>query len=420
MKFIHVADVHLDSPLKGLESYEGAPVDEIRGATRRALERLVDLAIDEEVDFLLIAGDLYDGDWKDHNTGLFMVRQMSRLREAGVPVFSIRGNHDADNKMTKSLRMPDNVTSLSASKPQTELLRHLDVAIHGRSFAKAAETENLAAQYPAGDRGLFNIGLLHTSLDGREGHAAYAPCCLDDLKRKGYQYWALGHVHTRENVVEDDPPIVFPGNLQGRHVRECGPKGCQLVQVDSGGRPRLEFRPLDVLRWEHVQVDCSSAEAADDVVDLCNQQLQHCVDMAEGLPLAVRITLRGATRAHGQLFARPIDWMNQIRAAAIVTGAGRVWVEKVKFRTSPAGSLDELAADGPLAELVRYMHELKSDPRQLAELAEEFTPLLKKLPAELVTGDEALALDQPLQLAQLLAEVEPLLVNRLQAQEAQA
>ena len=110
MKFIHAAYVHLDSPLRGLERYEGAPVDEIRGATRRALENLFELAIDREVDFVLIAGDLYDGDWKDHNTGLFFVKQAARLHEASIPIYMISGNHDAANRMTRSLRMPDNVT----------------------------------------------------------------------------------------------------------------------------------------------------------------------------------------------------------------------------------------------------------------------------------------------------------------------
>ncbi len=180
-KFIHAADIHLDSPLKGLEQYEGAPVEDIRGATRRALEKLVELAIEREVDFVLIAGDLYDGDWKDHNTGLFFVRQMSYLREANIPVIMINGNHDAANRMTKSLRLPHNVEVLSHTRSQTaktKKLRELGVAVHGRSFAKAAEYDNLARDYPPKQDGLFNIGLLHTSLAGAEGHEPYAPCTI--------------------------------------------------------------------------------------------------------------------------------------------------------------------------------------------------------------------------------------------------
>ena len=420
MKFIHAADIHLDSPLKGLEQYEGAPVDEIRGATRRALEKLVDLAMDENVDFVLIAGDLYDGDWRDHNTGLFMVKQMSRLREAGIPVFTIRGNHDAENRMTKSLRMPENVFSFSMSKPQTHTLDDLGVAIHGQSFATAAVTENLAAAYPSGDKTLFNIGLLHTSLDGREGHANYAPCSMDDLKSRGYQYWALGHVHTREDTAQLDPPIIFPGNLQGRHIRETGAKGCEIVEVDNAGNVSIEFRALDVMRWEHLRLDCAAAQSPDDVLDLFSNQLQASLDANEGLPLATRVTLTGATSTHAKLLANTQAMTNEFRAAAIDVSGGRTWIEQVKFRTTPSGSLNDLASDGPVAELVQYLRELQTDREQLMELSEELAPLLKKIPGELSQGDDPVSFDHWETLHDLIVEVEPMLVERLLTQEAQS
>ncbi|HEX6862914.1 MAG TPA: DNA repair exonuclease, partial [Thermoanaerobaculia bacterium] len=189
-KFLHAADVHLDSPLKGLERYEGAPADEIRGATRRAFDNLVDLAIEEEAAFLLLAGDLYDGDWKDYNTGLFFVSRMRRLEEAGIPVFLISGNHDAASQITRVLRPPGNVKVLATKRPETILLDGLEVAIHGQGFASQSVSEDLAAAYPDAVPQLFNVGLLHTSLDGRPGHASYAPCTLPGLRSKGYQYWA--------------------------------------------------------------------------------------------------------------------------------------------------------------------------------------------------------------------------------------
>jgi DNA repair exonuclease SbcCD nuclease subunit len=180
-QFIHAADIHLDSPLQGLERYEGAPVDEIRQATRRAFEALVQLAVTRKVAFVIIAGDLFDGNWKDYNTGLFLVQQMSRLRGAEIPVFILNGNHDAANKMTKSLRMPDNVHIFSNAKPGTFHLEEHNVALHGQSFSKAAETKNLAADYPKAEPGCFNIGVLHTCASGREGHETYAPCSMTDL-----------------------------------------------------------------------------------------------------------------------------------------------------------------------------------------------------------------------------------------------
>jgi DNA repair exonuclease SbcCD nuclease subunit len=216
MKFVHAADLHLDSPMRGLDRYEGAPHAAMRGATRRALENLVDLCRGESAAFLLIAGDLYDGTWKDYSTGLFFAQQMARLRDAKIPVFVVRGNHDAMSQITKSLRLPDNVRELAAAGPETIEVAGAGepVAIHGQSFAHRAVTEDLAAAYPAAVPGALNIGLLHTSLDGREGHAAYAPTKLATLVQKGYDYWALGHVHARE-IVSRDPWVLFPATCRG-------------------------------------------------------------------------------------------------------------------------------------------------------------------------------------------------------------
>lgn len=415
-KFIHAADIHLDSPLKGLERYEGAPVDEIRGATRRALENLVELAIEGNVDFVLLAGDLYDGDWKDHNTGLFFVSQMSRLREANIPVIIVNGNHDAANRMTKSLRLPDNVELLSHTRPQTattKQLRELGVAVHGRSFAKAAEYDNLARDYPEKQSGLFNIGLLHTSLAGAEGHEPYAPCTLDELRRKQYDYWALGHVHNRE-ILCHDPPVVFCGNSQGRHIREPEAKGCYLVTVDERGNTKLDFQPLDVFRWTLCEVDASGAQHVDDVPELFAGELAKLTRQHPELPLAVRVVVTGRSQAHKQLVAEPLAWTNHIRATALDVARGSVWVEKVKFRTAATHNLNEAArVDGPLGELLRYFNELSDDDRQLSELSQELADLRRKLPDELTRGEDSLALDDPDRLREWLREVQPLLIGRL-------
>ena len=232
MKFVHAADIHLDSPLRGLERYEGAPIEAVRSATRDALANLVQTAIDESVDLVLIAGDLYDGDWKDYNTGLFLVAQLRRLHEAGIRVLLISGNHDAASRITRALRLPESVTVFATSRPETVVLGDLEVAVHGQGYASQAVTCDLSVDYPEPVPGCFNIGLLHTSADGREGHEPYAPCTVPSLVARGYDYWALGHVHRRE-VLHRDPWIVFPGNLQGRHVRETGAKGATLVTVED-------------------------------------------------------------------------------------------------------------------------------------------------------------------------------------------
>ncbi|MCP5115170.1 MAG: DNA repair exonuclease, partial [bacterium] len=276
VKFIHAADIHLDSPLEGLERYEGAPVEEIRGATRRAFENMVRLAIAEPVDFVLIAGDLYDGEWRDAGTGLYFIRQVVKLKEAGIPVFVVLGNHDAANKMTRELPLPDNVRLFSHRAPQTVTLDDLGVAVHGQSFARADITDDLAAGYPAPVADAFNIGLLHTCATGFAGHDRYAPTSVETLQQRGYQYWALGHVHTARTLSEK-PPVVFPGNLQGRRITEAGPKGCQVVTVNDDETVERRFEAVDVVRWLTLEVDVAGVAALDEAVNRVEEQLRHLV-----------------------------------------------------------------------------------------------------------------------------------------------
>ena len=237
MKFLHAADLHIDSPLRGLSAYEGAPVEQIRGATRRAVENLVDAAISHGVDLVVIAGDVFDGDWKDYSTGLFWIAQLARLEATRIPVVFVAGNHDAASEISRRLRLPPNVTQLSSAKPETKRFDDLNVAVVGQGYSTKAVSADLAAAYPLADPGLFTIGLLHTSLDGRPNHASYAPTTIDTLRSRGYQYWGLGHVHQREAVLTD-PWVVFPGNLQGRHARdraECGQVALELQRDAPAG-----------------------------------------------------------------------------------------------------------------------------------------------------------------------------------------
>jgi exonuclease SbcD len=417
-KFVHAADIHLDSPLGGLEHYEEAPVQEIRGATRRALENMVQLALDESVDFVVIAGDLYDGDWKDFKTGRFLVGQMATLRDAGTPVFLIAGNHDAANRMTKDLRLPESVRMLSSDRPETVRLDDLGVAIHGQSYAKAATVEDLSAEYPAAEPGMFNIGLLHTCATGREGHDPYAPCTVGRLRNKEYQYWALGHVHHRETLC-DDPPIVFPGNLQGRNVRECGAKGCMLVTVDDHHRVEVEPRWVDVFRWERCHVDASDIETGDDLLDRARLQLERLSDQGDGRPLAVRVEVQGPSKVHQTVAAEPLRWENEIRALGAHVGSGSVWIEKVKLRTSPLRDLALVqSTSAPIAELLGFIDEAQSSDELLVSVGRELAPLMDKLPRQLKEGPDDMGLDRSDTLREALGQVKQILVRQLLSQEA--
>jgi DNA repair exonuclease SbcCD nuclease subunit len=335
------------------------------------------------VDFVLIAGDVYDGDWKDHHTGLFFVNQMSRLRSAGIPVVMIAGNHDAASRMTRTLKLPDNVECLSSDRPATAthpVLAKLGVAIHGRSFAEPAETENMVPGYPPPKPGLFNIGLLHTSLIGTSGHDPYAPCSLDDLRSKNYQYWALGHIHCREIICES-PWVVYSGNTQGRHVRETGAKGCYVVSVNDQHAATLRFEPLDVFRWSICPLETTTLRTIDELYSMFRAQLLEERRRNSGYPLAVRIEVFGRFDAHEVLRAEPDRWTNEFRAAAIEVAPDDVWVEKVRYRTEPAQQWAYLG-DGPVADILQYVATLRTDPQERITLLEELVDLKRKLPYE--------------------------------------
>ena len=386
MKILHAADLHIDSPLGGLTAYEGAPVSEIRGATRRAVENLINTAVEQEVDLVVVAGDIFDGDWRDFNTGLFWVGQLGRLHDAGIPVVMVAGNHDAASEISRNLRLPPNVTKFSESRAETKIFDDLDLAVVGQGYATRVVTKDLVSSFPDADSHLFTLGLLHTSLDGRPGHACYAPCAVDELRSKGYDYWALGHVHQREEV-NVDPWIVFPGNLQGRHAREIGPKGATLVTVLSNAVDSIEALELDVVRWHLCVVDAAELTGVDDVLGAIADRFDSIANEPGHRLAAVRVQIVGASPAHEELWRDPHSFEAEVRSIAVQ--ADRVWVEKVKIETSRALDLARAREDDVVGVLAKRIADLRSDPQLLAAYEPLFADIRKKIGADARSGDEA-------------------------------
>uniref|UniRef100_Q3ARM0 Putative exonuclease n=1 Tax=Chlorobium chlorochromatii (strain CaD3) TaxID=340177 RepID=Q3ARM0_CHLCH len=385
--FLHVADLHLDSPLKGLEEYPDAPLKQLRHATRRAFDNVVQMALDERVAFVVVAGDLYDTDWRDYNTGLFFVSRMAKLREAGIPVIIVSGNHDAASQITRSLRLPDNVKILSHTHPESYLLEPYNVAIHGQSFATRFVRDDLARNYPQADPSLFTIGLLHTSLE--TSGDVYAPTTLDLLRSKGYNYWALGHMH-RHEVVHRNPWVVYTGNIQGRHIREGGAKGCMLVTVENDAVVQTEWRAVDVLRWARCAVLLEGCDSMEQVYHLVRERMEELRQQAEGRPLALRVQLRGATPLHHTLHTKIGHVMEEIRAIAV--SFGDCWLEKVELELSaPHAKSDLLGAASPLASLLEAVDALELPDGSLTSLLPDFEKLRHKLPHELISDGDPFA-----------------------------
>ena len=419
-RFLHAADIHLDSPLKGLIGQEGNAAERVRTATREALDQLVDFAIKEQVEFLVIAGDLYDGDWRDYKTGLFFVGQMGRLNKAGIPVYLLHGNHDAQSQITKRLELPDNVHVFGTRKPETFELGELNVALHGQSFRQREVTDNLVPDYPRPVSGTFNIGVLHTALGGRKGHDNYAPCSLDELVNKGYDYWALGHVH-QAAVLHERPHIVFSGNLQGRHVRETGIKGAYLVAVEEKEITELACVPCDVVRWVVLPVPLNDAESIGDVTDRVRGALESAVaNEADGRLLACRIVFEGRTEVHEQLVASEDQVLAEARASALGLGDEVAWIEKIDIATEAVVDRQTLAQrEDAIGELQRMLQDAGSDGELLEQIKSDIGQLVQKLPHEVKKDIEDQVLKSAIEgdYVALINNVAPYLSARLIAQE---
>lgn len=406
MRFIHAADLHIDSSLSSLRPRPSGEGNGFAAATRHAFRNLVDHAVANDVDFVVLAGDIFDGDWADYATGLFFLGCLADLGRRGIPVVIIHGNHDASSKMTRSLTWPEHVRVFGSRAPETHVLEALGVSIHGQSFADGAVPDNLAAGYPAAVPGHFNLGVLHTSLAGNAQHDTYAPCSLDDLRSKGYDYWALGHVHAHA-VMSEDPHVVFPGNIQGRHVNEVGQRGFVVVDVEGGRVSNLTRVAADTLRWCRVRADVSGCETFSDVAAAVAAALEGAVANADGRALAVRLELHGSTAMHGEMHSDRERLEAECDAAALQ--AGDLWLEKIAVATTSAAM--HVDRDPDAAGLGGILRAVATDPGERGVLRRALEEDLGRLPsgirqaAGVGLGDDAFE--------RILAEAVALLAHRL-------
>ncbi len=380
-RFLHAADLHLDTPFSGMSGVPDRLRELLRESTFTAFERLIRLAIEEAVDFVVISGDIYDASDSSLRAQLRLREGWDKLGEHGIPVYLIRGNHDPLSGRRLRLALPDHVTQFGPKAESVIAVRRSDgepvAVLTGASYPTPAVHENLAIQYRREPgSALYHIGLLHGNVDGQEGHDAYAPCSLRDLQASGYDYWALGHIHKRQ-ILCDSPWVVYPGNIQGRSLKETGPKGCYLVEVAENGEAELSFRRLDQVLWleSGLAIDGLATEEALKVS--VEERLDELREAEPDRITVVRLIFTGRGPLHGMLQSGPeaAELLQELRRKelgrfeAAGLGEGIVWPAGFKLETGM--ELDReglLAEDSFLGELFRLGERTAAEPERVEEL----------------------------------------------------
>ncbi len=370
IKILHTADLHLDSPLASLALRDEDLRAQVLTASRRALERMVDFCLAEDVAALLIAGDLYDRAERSAKTAAYLTLQMERLRAADIRVFYIKGNHDAENPITGEIALPANVHVFDGRGSKVQLAP--EVWIHGVSFRDRHAPESLLPQFGAPEPGAVNIAMLHTSLTGASGHDPYAPCAVADLAQMGFDYWALGHVHKRQ-VHATAPWVVMPGNPQGRDIGEAGAKSATLLTIDAGRITVVEV-PTSAVEFRQSEVSLTGLEDDDAIRDALRAHLAaEASGVADGAVL--RLTLTGVTSRAWTLRRDRDYWAGILGQMARDTG--RLWIEKLDFAVAPPAAV---SSNDAVTEVQGLMARIAEEDGFREEARQELEQVLALLP----------------------------------------
>lgn len=415
LRFVHAADLHLDSPFLGLGSKAPEHVGrKLLQATFDAYDNIIRLCIAEGAEALLVAGDIYDGADRSLRAQLKFVEGLKRLDGAGIRSFVCHGNHDPLDGWEARLAMPAGchrfgprveAVPFDPANPQRAM-------VYGMSYPTQNVRDNIARTFVRANGSAFAIGLLHCNAGSDTGHEPYAPCTLDDLAASRMDYWALGHVHTRAVLRPSGPAVVYPGNPQGRHPNELGARGVYLVDVDNAGHVSLQFHAMDVVRWAAVEVSINRLEDEQALLNRLDSRLEEALGASDGRDLVCRVRFTGRGALH--------EWLQQRSTTADMLGhlnerwAGRTpfaWCERIEAATRPEFDRDRaLQAGDFLSEVLAIADGLRSSSDALARLEEQLEPLYGHDRARRYLRDRALS---PAALRELLDEAELECIERL-------
>ena len=374
LRFVHAADLHLDSPFRGIQSEAPANVAEtLQRATFDAYDNIIGLCLREQVDALLVAGDVYDGADRSLRAQLKFVDGLIRLDAAGIRSFICHGNHDPLDGWEARLDLPSGcerfgseVTGAPVFPDEPER-----AMIYGISYPRREVLENLSQRFLGIAQGSsFNVGLLHANVGGNPNHDAYSPCSVNDLVETNMDYWALGHVHTRQVLREQGPSIVYPGNSQGRHPNESGERGVYLVEVDDYGTVRLEFHAMDVVRWETLEVDIAGLEDEQGLLNAIDEAAVSCGVSTGGRPVVFRLALTGRGPLHRRLRREgTVDHIQERLNEQFANAQPWLWCERIQVNTAAPVPVDRIAdREDFVGDMARLARELRDSFEGLAEL----------------------------------------------------
>ncbi len=377
IRFVHCADLHLDTPFRGLSHVNDDVARTLNEATFRAWDNIVELAIREQVDFVVVAGDVYDSRDKSLRAQLRFRDGLARLADNRIPSFVAFGNHDPVDGWSNTLEWPQETHFFGTREVDScEVRRNGTVAatVHGISFAKEDIKDDLAARFAAPEKVIPSIAVLHCNVGSNTGHEPYAPTTIEELSSKGFTYWALGHVHTHHTLRTDGPAIVYPGCSQSRHPNETGAKGCCIVTLHNSQPPDIRFVATDTVRYFRGEVDVTQCSSIDAIRQEITTACTSAAEQAEGRYLVARLSLTGHTPLQRELTrGNTITELAESIRTDLFAREQWVWLERLSLMTRAPYDIEQLRTQQDFAgDIVRaYTSLLEADPQEMKRLKEE-------------------------------------------------
>ncbi|MFH1700598.1 MAG: DNA repair exonuclease [Candidatus Zixiibacteriota bacterium] len=384
-KFIHCSDLHLDVPFAGILSSNDEIGKILRDAPLKSYFNIVEQAIRERVNFVVIAGDVFNSSDKSIRAQFYFYRGLKKLSDNGIPVFIAHGNHDPLNCWSKKMKLPENAFVFGSEKASSHAVTvdgDLIARVYGISYETRDTTENLSLKFKREDE-LPAIAVLHCNVGENTGHESYAPTSVSDILARGFDYWALGHVHNYNIIRKENPAIVYPGNIQAVKSSEHGPKGYCLVEYTRRSGFTIDFRPIDLARYESLRIDISSCEAIEDIPDEINEQIEELIQKSDNRHLIVSLDVYGKTALNAELRRREFvqNILEDLRDQ-FVDREPALWVDKILLSTAIEYDIGAIRMEKSFASDVISAYDSihSGDPDFMSLIRNELNLLYKDWP----------------------------------------